>query len=1149
MDKFDDEPYSSKPEVYSSYALDAVSSQATLREYEDKLRFARTKYEQRIEDLTEQVRRMYRDLQSDDVLNTMRENPVSKQFAGQRARELLEGSLMREKEATIAKLQAELIDLKGDFLRVEQENTRLQQSCRRLEANCQQEADEREDIERELLDFKARLKQQTLSLEESFKRRELDFLRQADEGAVVQRKRLEEGLKDRDAEIRRIGKELEREQLKARKLEAELDNVDFNALKRQIGKLREENEAMRNVLQTTEAENQAMKEEYMNYSREVEHALNSGQKASSETVELLQQKFKGKARQFKKKITEQKAAIEALQQQNKANRHSLDEQKRHYERTLQTLQDDLRKVRDEWQRKCHETELEAQRREAEIVSKHQLQAATLQSHYQNILEQRLSELQTELTVNRSRAQEVELKAAYEEKVREIERDYIPIAKHDSQLASIRRQLEDEAVKSATAVSELRSVKTKLQDSLELCSQLQGDIEVERATSRAVHDQQQKLHDELEASLINKRVLLQQIELGADNIEKLKSVLEDERRRRNQAEHDKTALTESLKEMQGQLTEKHATIQRNRAQLEETLKRLRDEQDESAHNESFKVQQVSFELIEAREEASRFKTERENLDTEIRELQAALSSSTREVRQVKLAEAHKYEEELTRHMETKSKLLAAEGKLKHLQSEIQDYEQRVTDLRATLRSNDQELLALRNRLNEFDSSLTMGNADRRDLQRKLERQKQSGAEFKQRLHTMVTNRLTGFKNELSSLKTLAEGELKLCKKETNSLLQDLHFMILEKLNFLRRFYDSKLKETTDELNADWSRRLNDATDELSESSTHTTKSLQEKIITQDRLLEQLRDSLAAAKREREVMQDNADQLNDRLRVVKKENVALKGELKLNSERFDVLQLEVSEHASRIKTDSDSMLDKARRDLHTRHERELGTLQRQLEGLQQVHYQELEKLALEVKRFKEDASSDWHSKFRQLEAKLEDREHKLKAERERSEEMRRQMSALEDQADSLQQQHNKALSSFEDQVSRLESSLRIEQDKQVKLRLDKTTELEQLSRQLRETSREVDTRTEKLSSVEKENLDLRSRLSEIEQNLSSQAQEFSQLSFQKERELMSLRELLTKSYTETLDPVRRAKELDRETQELTKQVRRGPQARREVTESKA
>jgi DNA repair exonuclease SbcCD ATPase subunit len=397
--------------------------------------------------------------------------------------------------------------------------------------------------------------------------------------------------------------------------------------------------------------------------------------------------------------------------------------------------------------------------------------------------------------------------------------------------------------------------------------------------------------------------------------------------------------------------------------------------------------------------------------------------------------------------------------------------------------------------------------------------------------------------------LAEGEVKLCKKEANSLLQDLHFMILEKLNFLRRFYDSKLKEVTDDLNDDWARRMKEATEELSETSAHTLRSLQEKLVGQERQLDQLKEAVTAAKRDKEVMHESADQMQQRLKGLERENSSLKGELKTNSEKFDSLQQEVSEQTSRIKVDSDSMIERTRRDMLSRYERELGTVHSQLEELQAQHAAELEKIEGEVAKFKEEVTVDAQARLRALEAKLEERDYKLKGERDRTDELRRQMSALEDQTDTLQQQHNKALSSFEDQVSRLEASLRQEQDKQVKLRLDKTSELDRLSRQLRETSRESDSRVEQLTSIEKENDQLRGRLIELEETLRTQALEYSQTNVQKERELMSLRELLTKSYTGTLDPVRRARELDRETQELTKQVRRGPQGRRELSEFKA
>ena len=72
--------------------------------------------------------------------------------------------------------------------------------------------------------------------------------------------------------------------------------------------------------------------------------------------------------------------------------------------------------------------------------------------------------------------------------------------------------------------------------------------------------------------------------------------------------------------------------------------------------------------------------------------------------------------------------------------------------------------------------------------------------------------------------------------------------------------------------------------------------------------------------------------------------------------------------------------------------------------------------------------------------------------------------------------------------------------------------------------------------KERERLKLRLSEMEGEFDSREKEFSHLLNTKEAEISALKSLLNKSYTESLDNVKRARDLNRETQELKMQIKR-------------
>ena len=169
--------------------------------------------------------------------------------------------------------------------------------------------------------------------------------------------------------------------------------------------------------------------------------MDSEQKANLSTIENLKHKYKAKTKLLKNKIMKQKEELEQKSKDLVETNRMFEEAKDLYKMTIESLQKDMKKVRDEWENKCTELEREGSRMIAEQQSEYDIHFTQLQTDFENKVNQIESDARSQL--QQSNLFEEDLQRKNEEKLEILEKSYIKISEYEYLLC---QQLNDQAQK-------------------------------------------------------------------------------------------------------------------------------------------------------------------------------------------------------------------------------------------------------------------------------------------------------------------------------------------------------------------------------------------------------------------------------------------------------------------------------------------------------------------------------------------------------------------------------------------------------------------------------------------------------------------------------------------------------------------------------
>lgn len=108
------------PSSYSNHKLDDIDN-----DYNSKYHHLKKWYETRVRELSEDIKKAFLIVQSDVLIETMRQDPASREFINQRVQEIIEDCLSNDREILLEKMAAHCSQLKSDYTKLEQDSIKV----------------------------------------------------------------------------------------------------------------------------------------------------------------------------------------------------------------------------------------------------------------------------------------------------------------------------------------------------------------------------------------------------------------------------------------------------------------------------------------------------------------------------------------------------------------------------------------------------------------------------------------------------------------------------------------------------------------------------------------------------------------------------------------------------------------------------------------------------------------------------------------------------------------------------------------------------------------------------------------------------------------------------------------------------------------
>jgi len=411
--------------------------------------------------LEQQVKQTYKNIETDELINTMEMSEISKEFRHQRVQEIVGESLMTEKENYIAHLSEVNAQLKSDIVDAEnevQEVLHELENKKKDECNLKQENDglKNKIVQlREELEYKEK---QTVTTDSSHLST-VARLNYEKEEFNREIKKLENRVIEKDKAFNELKHDLEIVQGHFQTIEKECMNLDNEnrelkkCLKdleefreRHLG-LEDEFKLAREKLRIKEEEYQTQKLRLAEAIKEIvqlkerneviiqenDKAKHNDKVASTQNLEEMRLKYRSKVKKYQQKVEELTKKNEDLYTHMLGIKNAGEENTK-FQEIIKSLKQDIEEIESTWTRKYRDLESNSQKELADCKSRNEVKIKQLESEYQVFMKNKLAEVQI-MAQEIAEHRESEARHQYENKLTEISRDYIMRSEHDMILAT------------------------------------------------------------------------------------------------------------------------------------------------------------------------------------------------------------------------------------------------------------------------------------------------------------------------------------------------------------------------------------------------------------------------------------------------------------------------------------------------------------------------------------------------------------------------------------------------------------------------------------------------------------------------------------------------------------------------------------------
>lgn len=798
------------------------------------------------------------------------------------------------------------------------------------------------------------------------------------------------------------------------------------------------------------------------------------------------------------------------------------------------------------------------------------QIRSLQNQFQDLLNSRIEQIQEDANhqIMTIKKQEHELQNLLEEKMYQIEQEYIQVSTHESRIQekqNLIEKLKNELSLSESESRENLNHKLKAQEDrfrkeiemLELNYKHKEDtyeketsglsLEVKRLESELNHEAKNN-----ESLVIKNKELevrcKEMVEDWSAKSMQLRQLYDEEMTKRKEAE-GKLALnnqtTQEIKVAFQDLKQGYLNQSQEIKKVNEENENLRAELNaEAKRNRGF-----VRELEDLRNQNSASDNHNADIIQSLREQVDELKHDNKQLNDkiVSILQSHsdKFEKEVGGHYETKNLLKIAENNAQQKNNEIKNYQQQVERLRNSEGQTNSVIENLKSQILHLENENLSLNKEKQELNKKFDLKRQQTHEFKNQIRVFVVSRLKGIRRDLEDLRNHCDTMLGDLLKEVVFKTEKLSATAGELLWKQKISQSDELDYLKSKLHSEYNLKLQGMKSEFDEDQKEIIEVLEKKFFSKEKELED-------QKVEREIIQRKLETSEREIERCAEKNYKLDSELthalgtseKLKKElhHFELKAEQTkNKHNNEIQRITNEMQkthdenEERRKELQLKHMSEIRELNNVLENANKkieritAKYEEQlkDKESLSSQEINElqhtytERISRLSENINELQKNESERVNRIKALQEKITELEKERSARELEYQQFQSElHAQYQARIEDLEYRIEEhklSFHLESDNIQRARKEKTREIEGLQLQVRRMQDDIALRNERTNALALDKTRLEDKVRELQRQLDLRSSEVERnrkelLDRQRnqKKEIEQLHGLLSKSY---------------------------------------
>lgn len=798
------------------------------------------------------------------------------------------------------------------------------------------------------------------------------------------------------------------------------------------------------------------------------------------------------------------------------------------------------------------------------------QIRDLQDQFQNLLDNRITQIQEDAShqINSVKSQERELQALFEEKMYQLEQEYVKLSVHEAKIKEKQDLIDRLKSELVTRQNEAREETQSKLKTLE--ERLKREAEVSEANFKntlsnleskisALSLENKRLESELEYETENGKTLAATVadldsqrkqlyaaveEWGAKSMQ-LRKIYEDEVNARKQAEADVQMLQQNMQEIRAafdDMKQSHYTQGEDLKNLSKENETLRSD----LLNETKRNKALTRELEDQKHENKNAEAHNSEIIKELKDQVSELKRDNKQLndRIIGLIEStnQKFEKETISHFESKNALKVAENTIQQKDNEIRAYQTQIEKQRIALEIAEDTNNQLKEEVASRDNELQNLSKTRHNLVKENEGLKQKSRDFRNQVKVFVQQRLKGFKRDLLDLKQHYETAIGDLAKETAFKLENLANVARELLWKANATQTEELGYLRSRLTSEYNLKIQEVKEELDKSHKETVEALQRKAFNRDKEFEDFKVEFEILKKKNSGMEKELERVVDRNYKLEEELAQFRADnahLTRDKEYLEQkLQQTKATYGSELQ-DLNKELTKIReenaqqkRELQYKQDTEIKELQNELDAadrklertvakyeeqfktLQASYDQEL----AEIKKL----STEKIESLTEIIQGLEDGSQQLlKRNREFQEkitELEKDRAAREQRTLELQADYENRIEELRYHIEEQKLSADMESDNLQRLKREKAREIEGLQAQIKRLNDDITARNERVNNLQQDKLKLEDKVRDLQRQMdlkASESDKYKRELFEKQKtqtkEIEQLHTLLSKSYS--------------------------------------